>query len=343
MARYILRRLSFMTLQLMLLAVIVFFAIRLMPADPAARLVGLNASPEAYEQARASLGLDRSLPEQFTDFLGITSGQTGGGLLQGSLGRSWESSEPVMEELARTLPVTLEIVISALLLSLMLALPLGAYAASRPGGLLDRGAYLWGMFAGSQPDYWWGLLFLLVFAFTLGIAPAPLGRFDPLLLPPNPVTGFIFIDSALAGRWDVLRSALLYLTLPVATMVFTVSGAIVKMVRQNTLRALSSDYVLFARACGLAEQRVARYALRSALAPTLTLTAVFFSVLLSAAVTVERVFSLNGIGQYSVRAILNVDYPAIQGAVLAVALVSLLVYLFVDLLHAALDPRVREG
>jgi ABC-type dipeptide/oligopeptide/nickel transport system permease component len=341
MARYSLRRLSFMLLQLLLLAVLVFFTIRLMPADPAARLVGMNASPEAYAQARASLGLERPLLEQFTDFLGVTAGQPGGGILQGSLGLSWESSEPVIEELARSLPVTLEIVTTALLLSLLLALPLGAWAAVQPGGVLDRFAYFWGMFAGSQPDYWWGLLFLLVFAFTLGIAPAPLGRYDPLLLPPEELTGFIFLDSVLAGRWDVLRSALAYLALPVLTMVFTISGAIVKMVRQNTLRALDSDYVLFARACGLPEQQVAGYALRSAMAPTLTLLAVFFSILLSAAVTVERVFSLNGIGQYAVRAILNVDYPAIQGAVLAVALVSLLVYLAVDLAHAAIDPRAR--
>ena len=341
MPRYVLRRLSFMLLQLLVLAVLVFFTIRLMPADPAARLVGMNASPEAYAQARASLGLDRPLLEQFTNFLGLTQGQSGGGLLQGSLGVSWESSEPVMAELARALPVTLEIVSTALLLSLLLALPLGAYAASRPGGLLDRGAYFWGMFAGSQPDYWWGLLFLLVFTFTLGIAPAPLGRFDPLLLPPMSVSGFIVIDSVLAGRWDVLGSALTYLALPVATMVFTVSGAIVKMIRQNTLRALGSDYILCARACGLPEGQVARYALRSAMAPTLTLVAVFFSILLSSAVTVEQVFSLNGIGQYAVRAILNVDYPAIQGVVLAVALVSLLVYLLVDLAHAAIDPRVR--
>lgn len=341
MARYVLRRLAFLGLQLLLLAVLVFFSIRLMPADPAARLVGMNASAEAYAQARGSLGLDQPLLAQFTDFLGLSGGQAGGGLLQGSLGLSWESREPVLEELARALPVTLELVSAALLLSLLLALPLGVRAASHPGGLLDRAAFFWGMFAGSQPDYWWGLLFLLVFAFTLGIAPAPLGRFDPLLLPPDPVTGFILVDSLLAGRLDLFASALGYLALPVATMVFTISGAIVKMIRQNTLRALESDYVLFARACGLQEKQVARYALRSALAPTLTLVAVFFSILLSAAVTVERVFSLNGIGTYAVRAILNVDYPAIQGAVLAVAAVSLLVYLLVDLAHAAIDPRAR--
>ncbi len=342
MYRYVLQRLLIAVLQLLALAVLVFFIIRLMPADPVARLVGLNASPEAYAQSQQMLGLDRPLALQFTDFMGITRGQAEGGLLQGNLGDSWESNEPVGAELARSLPVTLEIVSLALLVSLLIAIPVGMYAAAKPGGVVDRSAYVWGMFAGSQPDYWWGLLFILVFAFTLGLAPAPLGRYDPLLLPPDPVTGLIIIDSVLRGRWDVLISAFGYLALPVLTMVFTVSGAIIKMVRQNTVRALASDYVLFARACGLPESTVARYALRTALTPTLTLVAVFFSVLLSAAVTVERVFSLNGVGQYSVRAILNFDYPAIQGAVLAVAFVSLLVYLLVDIAHAVLDPRSRS-
>ena len=342
MLRYVALRLGIALLQLVGLAIAVFFVIRLMPADPVARLVGLNASPEAYAQSKAALGLDRPVTEQLGAFLGVTPGQPGGGLLQGSLGNSWETHEPVVEELARTLPVTIEIVVLALLLATLLAIPLGMYAAMRPGGLADRSAYTWGLFAGTQPDYWWGLLFILLFAFTLGVAPAPLGRLDPVLVPPEPITGFILVDSLLRGRFDAFFSALHYLALPVITMVFTISGAIIKMIRQNTLRALRSEYVLHARACGLPEKTVARYALRAALTPTVTLIGIFFGVLLSSAVTLEKVFSISGAGQYAVRGILNFDYPAIQGVVLAVALVSLLVYLAVDLVHAALDPRARH-
>ncbi len=337
MVRYVLLRLGIAIVQLTALALVVFFLIRLLPADPVARLVGLNASPEAYAQSERALGLDRPLIEQFAAFLGLTDD----GLLQGELGRSWVSGEPVAAELSRSLPLTIEVVSLALLVSLLIAIPVGLISAAKPKGLVDRGAFVWGLFAGAQPDYWWGLLFILLFAFTLGVAPAPLGRLDPLLIPPDPITGLILIDSLLQGRFDVFFSALHYLALPVLTMVFTVSGAIVKMVRQNTARALQSDYVLYARACGLPERRVARYALRAALTPTLTLIGIFFSILLSAAVTVERVFSLNGVGQYSVRSILDFDYPAIQGAVLAVATVALLVYLLVDILHALLDPRLR--
>jgi len=339
MIRYIAMRLGIAVLQLIGLAVVVFFLIRLMPADPVARLVGLNASADAYAQSERALGLDRSLGAQFADFVGFGDKP---GLLQGDLGRSWVTGEPVTAELARSLPITIEVVSLALLVSLLIAIPIGLIGAAKPNGWVDRGAFTWGLFAGAQPDYWWGLLFILVFAFTLGIAPAPLGRMDPLIIPPDPITGLILVDSLLLGRFDIFFSALHYLALPVLTMVFTVSGAIVKMIRQNTARALGSDYVLYARACGLPEHRTARYALRAALTPTITLVGIFFGILLSATVTVERVFSLNGVGQYSVRAILDFDYPAIQGAVLAVAMVALLVYLLMDIAHAALDPRVRE-
>ncbi|NNM01500.1 MAG: ABC transporter permease, partial [Gammaproteobacteria bacterium] len=134
MLRYIVQRLLVAALQLLTLAVLVFFLIRLMPADPVARLVGMNASPEAYAQSQAALGLDRPLLLQFTDFLGLSDGQPGGGLLQGSLGVSWESNEPVGAEIRRSLPVTLEVVILSLALSLIIALPVGMAAASRPGG-----------------------------------------------------------------------------------------------------------------------------------------------------------------------------------------------------------------
>ncbi|MDQ2804673.1 MAG: ABC transporter permease, partial [Pseudomonadota bacterium] len=149
------------------------------------------------------------------------------------------------------------------------------------------------------------------------------------------------IDALLAGRLNVWLSALSHLVLPVLTLVFVVSGAIVKMVRTNTLRALRSDYILYARACGLPDRMVARYALRAALTPAITLVGIFYGILLSAAVTIEVVFSLNGIGQFAVRSVLAIDYPAIQGVVLVVAIVSLFIYLLLDVVHAFLDPRIR--
>ncbi len=338
--RFILVRLSVFVLQLAGITAAVFVGIRLLPADPVAQLVGLNSSPAAYEQSKHALGLDRPMWAQFLGFVGLDSAHDG--LLEGNLGTSWVSSQPVGREILESLPVTLEIVTYALVLAFAVALPLGLASARRPGGLADRFTLIWGLFAGAQPDYWWGLLFVFVFFFLLNIAPPPMGRFDPLMTPPPSITGFITIDSVLAGSPEALWTGLQYIALPVLTLAFVVSGAIIKMVRTNTLRALQSDYMLYARASGLPERLVARYALRAALTPAVTLVGIFYGVLLSSAVTVEVVFSLNGIGQYAVRSVLAFDYPAIQGTVLVVAMVSLLIYLLLDIVHAFLDPRIRS-
>ena len=338
--RFILRRLAIFVLQLAGITTAVFVVIRLLPADPVAQLVGMNASHDAYEQSKHMLGLDRPMWQQFLGFVGLDGHHDG--LLQGNLGTSWVTSQPVGREILDTLPVTLEIVTIALLIAFAIALPLGLASARKPGGIADRASLVWGLFAGAQPDYWWGLLFVFVFFYLLDLAPPPMGRFDPLLTAPPSITGFITVDSLLAGDLPAFWTAVQYLALPVLTLAFVVSGAIIKMVRTNTMRALQSDYMLYARASGLPERMVARYALRAALTPAVTLVGIFYGVLLSSAVTVEIVFSLNGIGQYAVRSVLAFDYPAIQGTVLVVAMVSLLIYLLLDIVHAYLDPRIRS-
>jgi ABC-type dipeptide/oligopeptide/nickel transport system permease component len=245
-----------------------------------------------------------------------------------------------MREIGISLPITLQVVNLALVVAFAIALPLGLASARRPGGVADRIAMVWGLFAGAQPDYWWGLLFIFVFFFLLGIAPAPLGTLDPRYTMPSPITGFMLIDALLHGQFALFKDAAAHLVLPIATMVFVVSGAILKMVRSNTLRALRSDYVTYARASGLPERQIASYALRAALTPAITLVGIFYSVLLSAAVTIETVFSLNGIGSLAVRAILDVDFPAIQGIVITVAAASLLIYFVLDIVHTKIDPRI---
>jgi ABC-type dipeptide/oligopeptide/nickel transport system permease component len=338
---FIARRLLILMFQMIGLSLAVFITIRLLPADPVARLVGMNASRDSYEQASHALGLDRSLPQQLGNYLGIHSDTGQRGILQGDFGHSWSTTEPVLDELAAALPVTLELVTWAMALSLLIAIPLGLASARKPGGVADRIAIGWGLFAGAQPDYWWGLLFLYVFFFLLGIAPPPMGRLDPIMMEPHAITGFMTIDTLLAGDISGFFSALHHLMLPVLTLVFGVSGAMVKMVRSSTMRVLESDYILYARASGLSEKQVARYALRAALTPTVTLLGIFYGIMVSSVVAVEIIFSLEGIGQYAVRAVLNFDYPAIEGTVIAVALVSLFIYLALDILHVFLDPRIR--
>ena len=337
--RYTLRRFLIGLVQLLGLVIAVFFLIRLLPADPVSRLVGMNASKEAYAQAQAQLGLDRPVLTQLSIYLGFAP-DTAPGLLQGSLGESWVTGSEVTADIAAYLPVTIELITLSFVIAFVIAVPVGMLSALRPGGRADRGVFLYSLFAGSQPEFWWGLLFVYVFFYQLHLAPAPLGRLSPISTLPPPVTGFILVDTLLAGQPRKFLEAAHHLMLPVANLTFILSGPIIKMVRQNMLRALRSDFVLYANCIGLPRSRVARYALRAAMAPSMTLIGILYGFMLSGAVLVETVFSLGGIGQYAVRSVLAYDYPAIQGVVLVITAISLLVYLGLDLIHAAIDPRI---
>lgn len=339
LTRYVIRRIAVGLIQLFGLVIAVFFLIRLLPADPVSRFVGLNSSAEAYAQAERSLGLDRPIMVQLGHYLGFLPGE-GEGLLQGSLGTSWVTGTAVSAEISQALPVTLELLTLSFFVALVVSVPVGMLAALRPGGAADKGVFVYSLFAGSQPEFWWGLLFVYLFFFTLGVAPAPLGILSPLTSAPPDVTGFILIDSLLAGRPEVFLEAVHHFMLPVATMAFILSGPIIKMVRQNMVRALGSDFVLYARCAGLPRWRVALYALRAALAPSITLIGILYGFMLGGAVLIESVFSLGGLGQYAIRSILAFDYPAIQGVILVITAISLLVYLALDLIHAVIDPRV---
>lgn len=339
--RYISGRLLIGVVQLVCLVVVVFFLIRLLPADPVSRLVGLNSSAEAYAQAARKLGLDAPLLDQLALYLGLRPGVQPG-LLQGSLGTSWVTGTPILTEIATFLPVTLQLITLAFLLAVLVSVPVGMLGALNPGKAVDKGVFVYGLFAGSQPEFWWGLLFVFVFYFHLGWAPAPLGQLSPMTTPPPTVTGFMLIDTLLAGEPAKFFEALHHLMMPVVTLAFVLSGPIIKMVRQNMARALQSDFVMYANLVGLPRGRVARYALRAAMGPSMTLIGILYGFMLSGAVLVESVFSLGGIGQYAIRSVLAFDYPAIQGVVLVITAISLVVYLALDLIHAAIDPRIAH-
>ncbi len=339
MTLFVLKRLGFVALQLAGVTVAVFFLIRLLPADPVARFVGLNASDEAYTAARTNLGLDQSLPEQFAAFLGLANQP---GLLDGSLGESWVTGSPVTQEIREVLPATLELITFAFLLAVLMGVSLGVLGALRSGGKVDKGTTLFGMLAGSQPEFAWGLILIYVFFYQLGIAPGPLGRLSPLESPPPTFTGFLALDALLRGDLRLFRQALHFLMLPVLTLAIVVAGPIIKLTRDGMGRVLKTDYILYARAAGLPSMKLAANALRAAFAPSMTMIGILYGFMLGGAVLVETVFSLGGLGQYAVRSILAFDYPAIQGVVLVIAAISLLVYLLLDLIHAALDPRILQ-
>lgn len=312
--------------------VISFILTRALPGDPAAQFAGVMATPESIEQTRVKLGLDKSLPEQFMFYLGQ--------LASGDLGQSISTGRPVLEDLRSRLPASLELTLTALIISCAIAIPLGVLAATRPGSLVDQLCRLLVTAGVSLPTFFTGIVLIYVFYYLLGIAPSPLGRLDFAYLDPPRVTGFLLIDTVLIGDRETWFAALKQLILPATTLGLFTLAPIARMTRAAMLTALSADYVRTARAAGLGRGRVLYgYAFRNALLPVITTLGMVFSFVLGANVLVEKVFAWPGIGSYAVEALVVSDYAAVQGFVLAMALLFVTLNLVIDLAYSLIDPR----
>lgn len=316
--------------------VISFLLTRALPGDPAVQFAGAAATPESIAQIRAAFGFDKPLPEQFVIYLGQ--------LLQGDLGQSISTGRPVLEELAARLPASLELTLTALTVSCLISVPLGVLAATRPGSWVDQLCRIVVTAGVSLPTFFTGVLLIYVFYYLLGIAPSPLGRLDFIYLEPPKVTGFFLIDSALVGDWETFFAALRQLVLPASTLALFTLAPIARMTRAAMLSALSADYVRTARAAGLRGRTVLfAYAFRNALLPVVTTLGMVFSFALGANVLVEKVFAWPGIGSYAVEALVVSDYAAVQGFVLAMAMLFVALNLVIDLAYSAIDPRFGTG
>jgi len=331
--RYVIRRLVLLVPQVLGVTTIVFFLIRLLPGDPAYMIAGSLATKDVIASVRRQLGLDRPIWDQYIIYLDRVA--------HGDLGKSWLTSSQVTQDILQRMPATLELITLALILAFCIALPLGMLTALRPGTVIDRLASAYGMLAGAMPDFWWALFLVFILFGKLRVVPAPIGRLDIALVPPPQVTGFYTVDSIIAGDWPVFWSALAHLALPTFTLAFVYAGPILKMARSTMSQALLGNFVQYARASGLPGHVVARYALRNALLPVITMTGITYGYLIGGAVLIEQIFAWGGLGQYAVQAITSSDYMAVSGVVLTTTMFSLLVYLAVDLIYLAVDPRIR--
>jgi peptide/nickel transport system permease protein len=331
--RYVVGRLLLLVPQVLAVTTIVFFLNRLLPGDPAYMIAGSLASKDVIASVRKQLGLDLPIWDQYLIYLGRVA--------HGDLGKSWLTSSQVTDDILQRLPATLELITLALVIAFCIALPLGMLTALRPGSLVDKLASAYGMLAGAMPDFWWALFLVFVLFGKFQIVPAPIGRLDLSLLPPPQVTGFYTIDSVLSRDWPALLSALGHLALPAFTLAFVYAGPILKMARSTMSQALLGNFVQYARASGLPRAVVARYALRNALLPVITMTGITYGYLIGGAVLIEQIFAWGGLGQYAVQAVTSSDYMAVSGVVLVTTVFSLLVYLAVDLVYLAVDPRIR--
>lgn len=323
-----------MVVMIVLATLVVFLISHLVPADPILAQLGdmQAANPEMVAAYRARWGLDLPIWQQYLIFLE--------GLVQGNFGVSISTQRPVLDDILQYAPATIELSTIAFLLSVFIGVPLGVIAAVRRDSWIDHFARLLSLVGVSAPTFWLAFVVLALFYGGLQIAPGP-GRLDVIYLPPPFVTGLYLVDSALAGQWDVFRNAAAHLVLPSTVLAATTLGLITRTTRAAMLESLGQDYVRVGRAKGLRERTIIiRHALPNALIPVVTLGGLAYAVLLSGTVLTETIFSWPGLGRYTFRSAVSLDFPAIMGITFLVAVVYLVINLIVDLSYALLDPRV---
>jgi peptide/nickel transport system permease protein len=312
MIRYILHRTFGMLLVMLLVVTIVFVIVRVTPGDPAAVMLGPEATAADIAALRGQMGLDQPLLLQY--------GQYMLDILRGDLGRSIFLDQPVLSALADRAEPTFFLTVFSLVIAVVIALPIGILSAYWRGSLFDQAATTVAMLAASIPSFWLGLLMIQFFAVKLGWFPT----------------------SGYGGPGTGLSERLHHLVLPAFALGTVSSALIIRFTRASMLDVLGDDYVRTARSKGMGERRVVlRHALKNALIPILTIIGLTAAVLISGAVVTETVFSLPGIGNLVVNAVLRRDYPVIQGALLIVAGLYVLINFGIDMLYILVDPRVR--
>src|SRR5215203_4521350 len=311
-----------------LLATLVIFLIaNTVPGDPVlAQLGDIAASDKAVvAEWRAKYGLDLPLWQRYLIFLR--------GLLAGDLGQSIASQRPVLADIAQLAP-------AGFLLALVIGIPLGILAAVRRDSWIDHLARVVSLIGVSSPTFWLAFIMLAVFYGGLEIAPGP-GRLDPIAFAPKTVTGLYLVDSVIAGDWEAFRDAAAHLVLPSIVLAAATLGLITRTTRASMLETIGQDYVRVARAKGLRERTIVRgHVLPNALIPVVTLGGLAYANLLTGAVMTETIFSWPGLGRYTFRSAAALDFPAIMGITLVVALVYLVINFLIDISYALLDPRV---
>jgi len=312
MGRYILQRLAGMLAVMFTVVTIVFIIVRVAPGDPAAVMLGPDASAQDISQLRARLGIDQPLPIQYALFLGQ--------LIQGDLGESIFLNRPVLSALADRAEPTFFLTLFAIAIASVIAIPIGILSAYRRGSLFDQATTTVAMLAASIPSFWLGLLLIQYFAVRFGIFP---------------VSGY-------GGPGASLATRLYHLVLPAFALGIVSSALILRFTRASMLDVLNDDYVRTARSKGMGEFRVVmKHAFKNALIPVLTVIGLTAALLVSGAVVTETVFGLPGIGSLVVSAVLRRDYPVIQGALLIIAALYVLINFVIDMLYLVIDPRVK--
>lgn len=311
MLQYALRRLLYSVPMLFGISSLVFILLNALPNDIAQRKAGDEATPELIAAIRADLGLDRPLMERYWEWIS--------GVVTGDLGVSWHNGQSVISGITNTAPITLSMVLLSLLVALVIGVPIGVLAATR-GGVTDRSLVGSSVLAMAVPNFWLALILVLVFALTLGWFPA---------------TGYVDL-AASPVEW------LRHLALPVAAVATVSIAAIARQTRSAMLENLGRDYVRTLRAAGVSERSVVyRHVLKNAAVPVLTTFGIQFVGLSGGSIIVEQVFAVPGLGQHTLTALSRSDVPVVLGILVLTAVAVVLINIAVDLLNAAVNPKVR--
>ncbi len=334
MLRFILTRVSLTIPTFIGITLLVFVMVRLIPGDPIETLAGERGiDPARHAQLRAQYGLDQPVLVQYGLYLSR--------LVQGDLGRSIITHEPVIREFQALFPATIELSLCAIAFALILGLPAGIIAAVRRNSIFDHGVMGVSLTGYSMPIFWWGLLLILLFSVQLGLTPVS-GRIAVRYFV-EPVTGFLLIDSLLARDIGAFKSALSHLILPAIVLGTVPLAVIARMTRSAMLEVLGEDYIRTARAKGLSPFRViAVHGLRNALIPVVTVIGLQVGVLFTGAILTETIFSWPGVGKWLIDGINRRDYPVLQGGTLLIGAMVMLVNVLVDLAYGLINPRIRH-
>lgn len=314
MNRYLIRRLTLLIPTLIGMSFLIFAMVRLLPGDIVDALVGMDptVTEEQKFELRASFGLNDPWPVQYVKWIG--------GVLQGDLGLSFRSREPITEHIVRALPITLELALLAIVLSVVVAVPLGVISAVRQNSGIDLSARVVGLIGLSVPSFWLATLFLLFTSLVF--------RWVPSVIWVSPL--------------ENLPRNLSQMALPALALSVQLMAVEMRMVRASLLEVLRQDYIRTARAKGLDDRLVlVRHGLKNAFIPVITIIGIQLGALMGGSIIIEQIFGLPGVGWTMIQAIFNRDYPVVQAASLLLAVVFVLINLLVDLSYAALDPRIK--
>jgi len=332
MTSYLTQRLAGTIPVLLLISLLVFLLIHAAPGDPTLLLLGEETNAAEIAKAKARWDLDQPIYVQYLKFVGSAS--------IGEFGKSFKYAEPVVDVIKARLPATIELALFSIVIAIGLAIPLGVWAGSKPNSWLDNVGTTFGLFGISMPSFWLGIMLILLLAGVLNLLPTS-GRSTYGIAGPE-ITGFYLLDSLIQKNGKAAWDALTHIFMPALALGVNMLGILMRITRSSVLDVMNEEYVVTARAKGLAENNIVwRHVTRNALIPVITVVGLELGTLLSGSIIVETVFAWPGSGSLLITALNARDYPLVTGLVMTYTCAFVVINLIIDGLYGVIDPRIR--